>query len=347
MKKLILCGILFLPALLFSQGSDKRPYVRSITQTGLMYFNGANFDFTETTKAHYVGHINLFAPGFIGQNYRSWGFNAGILRLKYNGDDTLLNTNLIENVQIDPLRTVHHGDKYLRQLNNYTGSVKRTSTSYYFQPLYRIEPFSRNDRRAAQLFVHAHTELLVSKWSSSVNVTTLAQDTATWDANAQTSIRSGLANAQNYTSVRKYGYFGAGVTLDFCPWDNVQLFVQPTVGITTDYPQFIGASVATNLAERPLRPNNKKINGFYLVRGYYTQTLSDGAVAVLGVDVRGFLPTYSPDFTAYVGVSLKLDEFFGLLGAKTATLDQRTKKTKTTSSSKPEHGTTTSPSGGK
>lgn len=307
---------------------DKRPFVRQVTQSGVLYFNGANFDPGEKTHTTYVGHLNLYAPSFFGiRSDLHWGFNTGVLRLKYNGNDTLLQQTQIENVQIDPLRPMTQGSKYLRQLNSYSGSIKRSTTSYYFQPLFRLFPFAPNEAAKTQIYLHGHFELLLSKWSSTVNMTTLTQDTATYDTTSHAVFRSGLNNTtQTYNSTHEYGYFGGGLTFDFCPWDNGSFFFQPTAGITTDYPQYVNAAGFAGPLLRPDHSSFKKFNGFYLVRAYYTQSLSSGATGVLGIDVRGILPKYAPQFAAYIGVNLKLDALFQLLGSKAATVDPRTKK---------------------
>ncbi|MCU0433490.1 MAG: hypothetical protein MUC87_08560 [Bacteroidia bacterium] len=321
--------------------TDRRPYIRYITQTGFTYMNAVSVDFNNQNKLTYTGQLQFFAPDLFGSPNRNWGFNAGMSRLKYSGADTSFSVQKTENIMLNQLQQPGQGDLYVQQLNQYNGFVRRSNTSFYFQPMFRIYPKDSKTTGLLQLYAHLHTEILVSRWQSSVNVTTLMQDTAVINGNSIPVFTPFSTQPPAYTSSYKYAYLGAGVTLDFCPLDNAQFFLQPTFGLTSNYPQFIGENRISTAITRPGRTGNTQFTPFYLLRGNYQQSLSDAATAILSVDVRGFIAGGSTELNAALGINIKLEEVFTLVGARTAAIDGRTKKAKVTPNRKTPPAATT------
>ncbi len=55
---------------------------------------------------------------------------------------------------------------------------------------------------------------------------------------------------------------------------------------------------------------------FYLIRANYKHILSKDATVIVGMDIRGLLPLYNPQYAAYIGLNIGLDSILGLIGGK-------------------------------
>ena len=304
------------------KAEEEKPQVRKNNEDRLLFLNAGTFDFSET-KVNYVGHVNIFAPNKSLEKKTRWGFNTGIMKLNYwQGDapDTLNTHELEENVRITPLQTLDSGEQYLRQMNKYSTRVKNTVYSFYAQPLYRL---TRNDERA-QIYAHGHFELLVNKFQATSKVSALYTDTGIYTGNTDgrdIRLKTISSNESTYNQTFLNGYFGAGFTFNIVPWESGSFFIQPTIGMTTDNPIRVSGLL-------PARPHllSNQWNGFYLVRAYYTETLSKDATIVLGTDIRGLFPKFDPAYAAYVGINLSVGAALKLIGINTEKKDDEEKK---------------------
>lgn len=289
--------------LLISVTAEMPLATSSYYNSKLMFLNAYNFDFGQTKlNSNYVGHLNLFAPGIINDK---WGFNTGMMKIDYGlpYQDTAT-TLLIENVKISPLDELKDGTKYLHQFNDYKSTKRNTSWSFYVQPLYEIT----NKISTQHIFIHGHIELLSSKFTVSTTTQNVKQDTSIYNILTPPSVmRSGFSNTSTYISNSVSGYFGVGFTFDLHPWDGGKFFFQPTLGIST-----LGMNYS-NISKQ--YQYVKESNSFYLVRSYYTQDLNKkgNSALIIGIDIRGFLPTYTPQYAAYVGLNIGLESIINLV----------------------------------
>lgn len=286
----------------------------------IMYLNAYNFDFSDKLASNYVGHLNLFSPS--SSKNKKWGYNTGILKINYAQKDTNTNSGAVlrENVFINLFDTLASGVKYLRQINRYKTEKRNTVWSFYFQPTYELT----NKEDDFHVYAHGHIELLASKWSILTSVSNIQQDTVAFNPPADTPlIRYNLSSNNDYTVNSLSGYFGAGFTLDTKPWENGRFFFQPTAGVTSNKPSSASIDINSgtvrysNGVRGPSnyeRENRRTWYGFYLIRAYYTHIIAkEKATAVVGVDIRGLLPFYSPQYAVYAGLNLSFDSIFGLL----------------------------------
>ncbi len=285
------------------EAKKSKSSARAATENKLLYLNGANFDFTGKLAVNYVGHLNIFAPEGAGR----WGFNAGIMKLNYGSSDTLHESYSLENVLIDPLRpTLVNGDKYLKQLNKYTVKPKTTVWSFYAQPLYNLK---KVDGGGNAIYLHAHLELLVNNYSASISRTNILSDTFVFNNDKNFVARANITDQSNYQKARLDGYFGGGLTFNLAPYENGVFFFQPTIGVTTDYPQIVnGNAIPISIAA-----NDNNWRNFYLIRAYYIQKLSDNSSIVIGSDIRGMFPRYEPRYATYIGLNLGVDKLKELI----------------------------------
>lgn len=283
---------------------------------GIKILNAYNFDFGATSlSSNYVGHLNLFAPSL--NKKKKWGFNTGIMKINYGQKDTSNSSGTIirENVFINPFDTLAVGLKYLKQFNSYKTELKNTVWSFYAQPLYELTTKGSEQH----VYAHVHLELLASKWSSTTTITNVKQDTGVITNLINTPVlRSGLTSNNTYTVNSLSGYFGTGFTFDLKPWDGSSFFFQPTIGITSNTPSPASTDIGSNIRSSSVKRGESIRNWrvFYLVRASYRQTLSKDATVIVGMDIRGLLPLYAPQYAAFVGLNLGLDSILGLLGGK-------------------------------
>lgn len=279
------------------------------TNNHIMFLNAYNFDFGATSlSSNYVGHLNFFVPS--SSKNKKWGFNTGVMKINYSQKDTSYNVMIRENTFINAFDTLSAGLKYLKQINGYKTEKRNTVWSFYVQPTFEIT----NSNDNFHVYAHAHFELLVSKWSSSTTITNIKQDTAvfTQPSNSFT-IRNTITNS-NYSVNSLSGYFGGGLTFNIKPWDGGSFFFQPTIGITSNKPSPSSTEISSATGGFYTGRNARDWNSFYLVRAYYTHVIAkEKATAVVGVDIRGLLPLYAPQYAMYVGLNLSLDSVFGLL----------------------------------
>lgn len=273
----------------------------------LMFLNAVNFDFTGKVDVSYVGHVNIFAPST--RKKYPCGFNVGMMKLNYGIIDTLHEQVRYENVIKNPLQNLDSGSTYLRQANKYKTVTGSTAWSLYAQPNLII--YGTRDPDSNYIYLHAHFELLVSKWTASTTITNLSTDTMVYhnDISQDSFVRrSALQNTNSVTKLD--GYFGLGLTFALRPWRKSMFFFQPTLGITSDYPK-----VMNNYVPVILDPGkNRGWRGFYLVRAYFTQAMNENTQIVLGADIRGLFPRYDPLYAAYVGANLSVGGILSFLG---------------------------------
>jgi len=279
------------------------------TNNHIMFLNAYNFDFgTTSLSSNYVGHLNFFVPS--ASKNKKWGFNTGVMKINYSQKDTSYNTTIRQNVYINAFDTLSVGLKYLRQINGYKTEKRNTVWSFYVQPMFEFT--NSNDK--FHVYAHAHLELLVSKWSSTTTFTNLKQDTAVFTQPSGSFVISTALTNNTFRVNSLSGYFGGGFTFNIQPWDGGSFFFQPTVGITSNKPSPSSTEISTTGGSFPTARNVRDWNSFYLVRAYYTHVIAkEKATAVVGVDIRGLLPLYAPQYAMYVGLNLSLDSIFGLL----------------------------------
>jgi hypothetical protein len=281
----------------------------------IMYLNAYNFDFGDTKlSSNYVGHLNFYLPST--SKNKKWGFNTGVMKISYGQKDTSLDVAVFvkENALIDAFDTVRDGLKYLRKVNTYNTSRSNTVWSFYVQPFYELTQANDNFK----VYAHLHLELLASKWSSTTTATTIKQDTAVYNAATDNNmlLRYTYSNSNTYTVHSVSGYFGAGFTFDVKPWDDGSFFFQPTWGITSNKPS--NSSIDINTLYTPTRAEKtdriRRLQGFYLVRAYYTHNLvKEKSTVVVGVDIRGLIQLHAPQYAVYAGLNLSLDAVLGLI----------------------------------
>ncbi len=281
----------------------------------IMLLNAYNFDFGSTSlKSNYVGHLNFFAP-HLGKNSR-WGFNSGIMKINYGQKDSTGTgfASAPENVLLSPFDTIKAGLKYLREINSYKTEKSNVVWSFYVQPTFEI--IRKSKTKNQRIYFHLHMELLASKWTSTTTIVNLKRDTSILPQNFSTAVFRNNLNSTNTYSVNSLsGYFGAGVTFDLIPWKDGGFFFQPTIGLTSNAPSLSSVDIATGLSTNSFNKENPRTwRSFYLVRANYRHLLSKDATVNIGMDIRGLLPLYNPQYAAFVGLNLGLDSILGLIG---------------------------------
>lgn len=315
---------------------NEKKGVSKIQDDRIMFLNAYNFDFGNTSlSSNYVGHINLFSPSLNKKEIGSeitmkterfgWGFNTGILKINYNQKDSSNKfQNFKENVFISPFDELKDSVRFLKQINNYKVETSTTVWSFYVQPLLELTKASGKQH----IYVHAHTELLATKWSSTTSIVNVQEssDTAIFTKAAYPNIviRNRISNEVSTSTNTLSGYFGLGFTFDLQPWEKGSFFFQPTLGYTTNKPSASSTDITNNIRTGApgIRSSSnvlsKNWNSFYLVRAYYTHSIAktpdkDGSTIVLGMDVRGLFPFYAPQYAAYVGLNVGLDSILDLI----------------------------------
>jgi len=303
----------------------------------ITYLNAANFNFDDNADASYLGKLNIFAPN-IGKT--PFGFNAGIMRVKFDYKDTSHSRYYIESRKIRPLDSLKQGDQYLREYNKYTTTRSNMIWSFYVQPMFRLLTWPKNMKTNKNLssplpnaiYFHLHLELLVNKTNVTSTIDNLQRDTAFVDTT-----KSGTAYfylpTNSILDDRTFlnGYFGAGLTFNLDPFGNgnSRFFFQPTVGITTNYPNWVSQDISsTTLSVVPVRGSNTPVTpvyraveskGFYLVRTEFIQNISDDAQLIIGSDIRGLLPKVNPVYATYVGLNVNVNAIATIFSKKNNT----------------------------
>ena len=300
----------------------------------ITFLNASNFDFNNDLQGSYLGKINIFAPDILGSPF---GFNSGIMRIKFNYTDTTNNPLYFENLLINPLQAKNHGEKYLKQLNQHATSRSNIAWSFYLQPMLRIVsypwPKNKNGKDNIErirnrkpkpnsivpngIYFHLHGELLVNNTNVRTNISTIYQDTLTIDTLQNLTYISYQKNPLIFDKAFLNGYFGAGLTFNIDPFSNgnSRFFFQFTLGKTTNYPNWSSQeisttpiNVVTNSAGIITQEYEKITTGsFYLVRAEFAQMLSDNSQIIIGADIRGLFPRYSPLYATYLGININLD----------------------------------------
>ncbi len=280
----------------------------------LTYINAANFDFANTQKdISYVGNLNIFAPK-LSPHYK-FGFNAGIFKINYQKNDSLPNSSA--NVEILARGigdSLVNGSKYRREVNEYYKKVSNKDISIYFQPIYWINSTTTSNN---YFFAHLHTEFLISNWEIENSYATLSFDSLVYNNTPTNPLQPGPSLIYKYKKtfnskfVNLSGNFGAGVTYIATPFTNSKFFLQSTIGYST-----LGMNVISYNDKYQLNkgetsrylPEIKTLHFFYLFRSSFTHQLSNNSEIIIGADIRGYLPSYTPKYAIYIGLKLKLDE---------------------------------------
>ncbi len=284
----------------------------STTKTPIFSFlNAADFDVNGIGKSNYLGHVNIYKPGehSVIENWRSpvLGFNVGLMKISYNSDSSIVYRD--ENVRTSPIRELKVGDQYYRQYNKYDIIVTNTAYSLYAQPTITLYA---NDNTHDLIMFHLHSELLIFNTKVKSTQTMLLRDTLLFTKKDSMSnkyvSRSNIddSGASTYKTSKLNGYFGFGFTFDLKVGNTGSFFFQPTVGRTTNFPNFESYLGKGN-------PRQKNWNSFYLVRAYFTEKLTNNSKIVLGTDIRGLFPRYSPLYSIYAGLSLDIEAVGNLL----------------------------------
>lgn len=325
-----------------SSGKKEPPIWNNIT-----FLNAANFDFTGEVSGSYLGKLNIFAPDIKNS---AFGFNAGIMRIKFNYKDSANSTYYQENRLIHPLDEVKLGEKYLRQYNKYTTTRSNTVWSFYAQPMFRIVswPYTKKDGSTKSkarenriypngIYLHLHLELLINKTNVTTSVQSLQQDTAVIKDTSLTYVRY-LPNPLIFDKTFLNGYYGIGITFNLDPFSNgnSRFFFQPTVGLTTNYPNWTSQDITSSaVIVSPTRGgttvgqpgtgtrgtnvqgyNGVKSSAFYLIRAEFSQLLSSNSQLILGTDIRGLFPKFNPLYAAYIGLNVNLDALVKVISDK-------------------------------
>ena len=270
-----------------------------------LYLNGFNFDFNNTQKISYVGHLNIYIPA-----KRRWGYNTGIFKVNYQAKDTV-HYEKNENVLKRPLETLAVDSVYSKQYNRYAVHTQQTSFSTYFQLLYKVKWFDDKIKRT-NLYFHVHTELLATKYEINQRIKTIDQynvTIASADAIPENP-KALIVKERNFSTSLVCGYYGIGTTLDLKFLDNCSLFIQGT----------FGASIRHNDIDRTLSDidpalpfNAAKYTTFYLVRSYFKYHVSPALQLVVGVDIRENMPHQQVHYATYVGINVGIDKLGELL----------------------------------
>lgn len=321
-------SFIFVPA--FSQdpkGDEKdKPILENLT-----YLNAANFNFNDKLGSTYLGKLNIFSEP---KRPNGWGFISGIMRTKFNYNDSTNNFYAYENRLINPLDSALHGDKYLREFNKYSSSRSNTVWSFYFQPLFCLNQWYDNDKNdglANGIYLHAHAELLVNKTSVTTTIQNIQRDTSLVDSSKDVAYSRFQINP--ITSNRSFlnGYFGLGITMNVDPFrkGKSRFFFQTTFGKTNSSPNWTVQDIEST-SVNPTRvpsvtrsgtvvvPQYRTLDSkwFYLVRAEFSQILSSNSQLMIGTDIRGLLPNYNPLYATYVGLNVNLDAVAKLLSDK-------------------------------
>jgi hypothetical protein len=258
------------------------------------------------------------------------------------------------------LDSIKQGKKYLRQFNQYTTSRSNTVWSLYVQPMLRLYSFPTmkkgkfniNSIAPDGIFLHLHGELFVSKVNVTTTITHLQQDTALIDTTTRLAYKVYERNPLIFDHSYLSGYFGGGITISVDPFQNgnSRFFFQATFGVTNNYPNWTSEDIASTVVNviptrggttaggpRGGTPSNIvttiKSGGFYLIRSEFAQLLSNNSQLVLGTDIRGLLPKYSPLWATYIGLNVNLDALAKVISDRKSDSDVSSKSTTATPTS--------------
>jgi hypothetical protein len=326
---ILMCIMLLTSGIFLGQNSLTIDNRAERFQAKYTFLNGINFDFNGEDKSNYVGHCNIYVPAVdavaavpavvagpgiaavpaipaIEEN--NWAINTGLLKITYMPNDSLVETKT-ENVLIAPLDIVDGtGDKYNKQYNRYSTQTIASSFSLYVQPMYRFKTIG-----TAQIYVHGHLELLISKYVTNTKIKTIQSEEVTLaDGDpipTENDLIRMLPSQASKTVNLNTGNLGLGLTFDFNFRDNCVLFFQATSGISlnhaNDFPTI------DNEGNYTIATSGKS-QKFYLVRTYFQYFTSKASQLVIGTDIRGYFPKQTPYTSVYIGVNLGLDKIFSM-----------------------------------
>lgn len=281
------------------------------SENNLTFLNGFNFDFQDSkNKTGYIGNINIFFP--ITELIK---LNTGLRKINYSSNINDLGPKYqVDLLKIKPLDEVSSGDKYLKEYNKYSTTVKISSWSAYIQGLYKLYS---NESENSKVYGHVHTELLLSDVDYANQVKNLQQDTLIATEPMTLGYRNQAESDFEQNKTYFGFYFGVGVTGDFLVLNEnnykLKFFAQVTAGFTN-----IRQNNSEN--ERPyvitpdpnplysfdnftfnLDPQRKT---FYLLHSTFSNKFN-GIEILIGSEIRGVY-VRAPLYIFYVGLSTDL-----------------------------------------
>ena len=325
----LMCITLLMNGIMIGQNGLTSANKAEPNQAKYTFLNGINFDFNGGDKTNYVGHFNIYvpavdavaavpavvaAPGIAAVpaisavQENNWAINTGLLKITYMPNDSLVETKT-ENVLIEPLDIINGtGDKYNRQYNRYSTQTIASSFSLYVQPMYRFKTIG-----TAQIYVHGHLELLMSKYTTNTKIKTIQSEEVTLTDGDPIPTENDLIRllpAQTSKTVNlNTGNLGLGLTFDFNFRDNCVLFFQATSGISLNHADSFPTIDDSGYYTIATSGKSQK---FYLVRTYFQYFTSKATQLVIGTDIRGYFPKQTPYTSVYIGVNLGLDKIFSM-----------------------------------
>jgi hypothetical protein len=318
----------------------------------ITFLNAANFDFSPTVTGSYLGKLNILSPDIKNTPF---GFNAGIMRVKFNYKDSSNVTFYTENKLIHPLDSIKQGGKYLREFNQYTTTRSNIVWSFYAQPMLRLFswPFGKGKTKDGNfalnsgypngIYLHFHLELLVNKANVTTSIQNLQRDTSTIDTSKHLSYLVYERNPLIFDKTFLNGYYGFGLTINVDPFGNgnSRFFFQPTIGKTTNYPNWTSEDISANTVNIVPTRSGTGIQSsgrgfdqtyepipsswFYLIRAEFTQMLSNNSQIIVGSDIRGLFPKYDPLYSAYIGLNVNLNALVSIISDKDKDKDKGNK----------------------
>jgi hypothetical protein len=282
--------------------TNENKNIVDVNESRYTFLNGINFDFKGEDQTKYVGHFNIFVPA---KDKNRLAINTGLLKITYMPKDSII-TSQVDNILIQPLDVIDGvGDTYNRQYNRYSAHTTVSSFSLYVQPMYLIFP----DVGTANIYLHGHLELLMSKYTTITKIKTIQTEEVTVAEGDE--IPSGfirlLAPQVSKTIDLNTGNFGIGTTVDFNFKDNCLLFLQGTVGFSLNHAN--NFPTIDNEGHYNIATSGRS-EKFYLVRTYFQYFTSKATQLVIGTDIRGYFPKETPYTSIYAGINLGLAEIF-------------------------------------
>ncbi|MBV8253528.1 MAG: hypothetical protein JO154_13055 [Chitinophaga sp.] len=296
----------------------------------IYYLNAYNFGFGQSLKSNYLGRFNVFVKSIEDSN---WGLNLGFTTINYNiGDSDSTSSYFKQLVSPDPLLDkIPAGTKYASQLSKFVTKRQNSSQSLFIQPMYRILKVGTK----FNFYAHAHLELLINKTSLTTTVNVLNVDSIVAPGNLNVDSAFFRFQPSNYSRSYTFlnGYFGGGITLDYSPLNNLKIFSQFTFGGTTNYPNTFSINDQNSVTLMPpsvlniypptsgrlgpgqseptrdTKPNTKS-SWFYYIHGFVSYNVTSAIQGLIGAEIRGLLPNYSPYYAVYAGVNVDLKSLF-------------------------------------
>jgi hypothetical protein len=295
--------------------------INNILGPKVTYLNAFAFDFGNLNKnITYVANINIFDFHKSSKRKRKsenviseFGYNAGITKINYKTNDTVYSNNPQTDWMARKLfDTLQENGVYRVEQNVNYRSITNREYGFYFQPLWLLN--SENTHKN-KIILHAHFEMLVSKWEVNLGYNTLRADSINYVAALHggansASLKPGPTLNQPILRTNKYlfeditGNFGAGLTYITEPIEGVHFFSQGTIGYNTKGVAYNTFNPRYGLFKNEENRIVKFYNTFFQIRSYIDVDLGANSQFRLGTDIRGFLKYGVPKYAIYAGVVL-------------------------------------------